>query len=237
MQTDNVLTSEQTNYKFDIVKKSNVKPTFRVSKIMADFDVHSDHATEQFKGEIILPESWSIGMIVGGSGTGKSTIGFELFGNAMLDNFEYTSASVIDDMPKGDVEEIERMFYTVGFSSVPSWLKPYSVLSNGEKMRVDLARKMLASDVIVFDEFTSVVDRQVAKVMSIAISKALKHYPNKKFVAIGCHYDVVEFLQPDWLFNTDEMKQVFQYPHDPNKPSQFENAVVTSGVNLGVITI
>lgn len=222
---------------FNIVRESDIDTTFRVSKIMNDFDVKIEHSTEKFNGEITLPEEWQIGMIVGGSGTGKSTIGRELFGDLINDDFEYKAKSVIDDMPGKDIQEIQKMFYAVGFGSVPSWLKPYQVLSNGEKMRVDLARKMLSSDFIVFDEFTSVVDRQVAKVMSIAISKAIKRYPEKKFVAIGCHFDVIEFLQPDWVFNTDKMQQVFQYPHEVNKNTKSENVKELSGENLSVIII
>lgn len=222
---------------FNIVRKSDIDNTFRVSKIMNDFDVKIEHSTEKFNGEITLPEKWQIGMIVGGSGTGKSTIGRELFGDLINDDFEYKAKSVIDDMPGKNITEIQKMFYAVGFGSVPSWLKPYQVLSNGEKMRVDLARKMLSSDFVVFDEFTSVVDRQVAKVMSMAISKAIKRYPEKKFVAIGCHFDVIEFLQPDWVFNTDKMQQVFQYPHEVNKNTKLENVKELSGENLSVIII
>ena len=222
---------------FDIIRKSDIDNTFRVSKVMNDFDVKAEHATEEFHGEIKFPYNWQIGIIVGGSGTGKSTIGRELFGDLINDDFEYNAKSVIDDMPGKDIQEIQKMFYAVGFGSVPSWLKPYHVLSNGEKMRVDLARKMLSSDFVVFDEFTSVVDRQVAKVMSIAINKAIKRYPNKKFVAISCHFDVIEFLQPDWTFNTDKMQQVFRYPHEANNDTKSENAVVQSGVNLNVIII
>lgn len=222
---------------FDIVRKSCIDNTFRVSKVMDDFDVKAEHSNEEFHGEIDFPEEWQIGIIVGGSGTGKSTIGRELFGKLIDDDFEYRAKSVIDDMPGENIQEIQKMFYAVGFGSVPSWLKPYSVLSNGEKMRVDLARKMLSSDFVVFDEFTSVVDRQVAKVMSIAITKAIKRYPNKKFVAIGCHFDVIEFLQPDWIFNTDKMKQVFQSPHEANNDTASENAIEQSGVNLNVIII
>lgn len=222
---------------FNIVRKSDIDTTFRVSKVMNDFDVKIEHSTEEFHGEIKFPEKWQIGMIVGGSGTGKSTIGRELFGDLINDDFEYKAKSVIDDMPGKDIQEIQKMFYAVGFGSVPSWLKPYNVLSNGEKMRVDLARKMLSSDFIVFDEFTSVVDRQVAKVMSMAISKAIKRYPEKKFVAIGCHFDVIEFLQPDWVFNTDKMQQVFQYPHEVNKNTKLENVKELSGENLSVIII
>lgn len=160
---------------FNIVKKSAIENTFRVSKIMSDFDVKIEHSIEKFVGEIKFPNKWNIGIIVGPSGTGKTTIAKELFNQELITNFKYTNKSVIDDMPKEkSTEEIEKMFYSVGFGSVPSWLKPYNVLSNGEKMRVDLARALLEKDFVVFDEFTSVVDRQVAQTACIAINKAIK---------------------------------------------------------------
>lgn len=119
---------------FDIIKKSDVDVTFRVAKIMSDFDIQPQHATERFTGKFELPQQWNIGVIVGGSGTGKTTIAKELFGKNLITKFDYKAKSVIDDMPKNvSVDEITKMFYSCGFGSVPSWLKPYSVLSNGEK--------------------------------------------------------------------------------------------------------
>ena len=153
---------------FDIVKENKPDKTFRTSKIQADFDVKFEHSNEHFVGDIDLPDEWQIGVIVGNSGTGKSTIAKELFSDCYIEHFDYTHNSVIDDMPKCDMSEIEKFFYAVGFGSVPSWLKPYSVLSNGERMRVDLARALLENDKICFDEFTSVVDRNVAETMCIA---------------------------------------------------------------------
>jgi GNAT superfamily N-acetyltransferase len=103
------------------------------------------------------------------------------------------------------VEQITSMFNAVGFSSPPSWLKPYSSLSNGQKMRVDLAHSLLLNkELIVFDEFTSVVDRQVAQIGSFAVQKAIRKQ-DKKFIAVTCHHDVEEWLLPDWVFNTDTM--------------------------------
>ena len=202
---------------FDIVKTTDVKKTYRVARIMGDYDVKTDHANEHFVGEIIMPDEWKIGVIVGGSGTGKTTIAKELFGEQMLIDFEWSAASVVDDMPQNcSMDEIEKMFYAVGFGSVPSWLKPYSVLSNGEKMRVELARAMLERDFVVFDEFTSVVDRTVAATASAAIHKAV-HRTNKQFVAVTCHYDVLEWLQPDWVFDTNEMRSFFITAHDSKK--------------------
>lgn len=222
---------------FDIVKESNIKRTFRVAKIMSDFDVDEKHATEHFKGALDIPENWNIGVIVGGSGTGKTTIAKELFGDQMISGYEYKAASVIDDMPENiPVNEISQMFYAVGFGSVPSWLKPYSVLSNGEKMRVDLARAMLERDFIVFDEFTSVVDRQVAQTASIAINKAVKR-ANKKFVAVSCHYDILEWLQPDFVFDTNEMKYFFGTAHDLRSITKSEDATGASGLSFPDIII
>ena len=222
---------------FDIIKKSEIEKTFRVSKIMNDFDVKLEHSNEHFTGSIVLPEKWNIGLIVGASGTGKTTIVNELYKNEIAEKFEYKEKSVIDDMPRScNVEDIEKMFYSVGFGSVPSWLKPYKVLSNGEKMRVDLARALLEKDFIVFDEFTSVVDRQVAKTSCIAINKAIKK-TNKRFIAVTCHYDVIEYLQPDWIFDTNQMKQLFQLAHDHKQDIQLNCVGEKSGLNLEDIII
>ena len=223
---------------FDIVKTLKVKDSFRVSKIKNDFDFSEEHVTEHFKGTINIPDDWQIGLIFGNSGTGKSTITRELFGDILIDGFEYTADSVIDDMPKGvSVEDIEKMFCAVGFSSVPSWLKPYNVLSNGEKMRVDIARALLTYDVIAFDEFTSVVDRNVAKVACIAIRKAIKRHPEKRFIAVTCHEDVLGYLQPDWAFSTNTMTDFFQSAHSLKSGSRSGNAEKSCGRILGDIII
>ena len=222
---------------FDIVKQNKIEETFRVKMIMNDFDVKLEHSNEHFKGKIELPDNWNIGLIWGGSGTGKTTIAKELFGDKIIDGFIYNDKSVLDNMPSNlTTKEIEKMFYSVGFGSVPSWLKSYNVLSNGEKMRVDLARALLERDFIVFDEFTSVVDRQVAKTGCIAINKAIKN-TNKKFIAISCHNDIIEWLQPDWVFDTNIMQQVFQLAHTKKKSFRLKDVGEKIGRSLGNIII
>lgn len=196
---------------FNIVKKIAPDMTFRAQAVINAFDIDIEHAKEVFAGNIdIENKDWNIGLIVGGSGTGKSTIAKECFKDCIFSNFDYTAKSVIDDMPKDKgIKDIEKMFTSVGFASPPSWLKPYNVLSNGEKMRVDLANCLLReSEIAVFDEFTSVVNREVARTASIAIQKAVRKQ-GKKFIAISCHDDITEYLMPDWIYNTDEKKFFF----------------------------
>lgn len=191
---------------FDIIRKSQPKKSFRVASIIGKFDLQSEEVVEHFIGQFDIPEQWNVGLIVGKSGTGKTTIAKELFENAYITDYTYTADCILDDMPADcSVEQITSMFNAVGFSSPPSWLKPYSALSNGQKMRVDLAHSLLLNkELIVFDEFTSVVDRQVAQIGSFAVQKAIRKQ-DKKFIAVTCHHDVEDWLLPDWVFNTDTM--------------------------------
>ena len=221
---------------FNILKKSEIEKTFRVSKIMSDFDLNVENSEENFIGSIDLEKEWKIGLIVGASGTGKTTIAKELFEKDIVNNFEYTRKSVIDDMPKINVDDITSMFYNVGFGSVPSWLKPYNVLSNGEKMRVDLARAFLENEFVVFDEFTSVVDRNVAQTICIALNKYINKN-NKKFIAVGCHYDVIEYLQPDWIFDANTMNFSFIKAHDLKKNLKSKVVGEKNGKSLASIII
>jgi ABC-type Mn2+/Zn2+ transport system ATPase subunit len=174
---------------------------------MGTFDLNEKNFVESFEGNIELNDNWQIGLIVGNSGTGKTTIAKELFNAEYITSFKYENNAVIDDMPKNKtVQEITQAFNSVGFNSVPSWIKPYFVLSNGQKMRVDLANALLSENkLIVFDEFTSVVDRDVAKISSLAIQKSIRK-SDKKFIAVSCHFDIQDWLLPDWVFNTNTME-------------------------------
>jgi len=204
---------------FDIVKQVKPNKTFRVASIMGKFDLQSENIVEHFKGNIDINDDWQIGVIVGKSGTGKTTIAKQLFPDSYITHYDYNSETVLDDMPSHcSVDEIAQAFNSVGFSSPPSWLKPYNVLSNGQKMRVDLARAILEdNELFVFDEFTSVVDRNVAQIGSFAMQKAIRK-SKKKFIAVSCHYDILDWLLPDWVFNTDTMNfQEFE-GQKKNKP-------------------
>jgi ABC-type Mn2+/Zn2+ transport system ATPase subunit len=76
-------------------------------------------------------------------------------------------------------------------------------------MRVELAYNLLSdNELTCFDEFTSVVDRNVAKITSTCIQKVIRKLDNK-FVAVGCHFDIIDWLEPDWVFDTNQMRFFF----------------------------
>lgn len=219
---------------FDIVRASRPSESFKVGKIRSDYDYSEDAVNERFVGNIELPDEWTVGLVYGMSGTGKSTISRELFGEP--EHFDYSAPSVVDDFD-ATADEITRAFSTVGFSSVPSWLKPYSVLSTGEKMRVDLAKCLLSDKpLVVYDEFTSVVDRDVARTLCVAIDKQRDRI-GKQLVFVTCHSDVLEWIQPDWAFCTDDMRQVFPSAHASESTTKSESATARRGRTSSVITI
>jgi ABC-type lipoprotein export system ATPase subunit len=144
-----------------------------------------------------LPKEFKIGVIVGSSGSGKSTL-LKHFGLEEQPTWD-DNKSIISHFENPE-DGINRLS-SVGFNSIPSWYKPYSVLSNGEKFRADLARKITSNAVI--DEYTSVVDRNVARAASVALSRYVKNNDVTNIVISTCHMDVVEWLEPDWVINTD----------------------------------
>lgn len=194
---------------FNIIKKVSYKNTYRNEAVKGQFDLNIEEVKENFVGEIPIENlDWNIGIIYGASGTGKTTIAKQLFDKDYIIDYEWdNNKSILDNMPKNvSINEITKTFNSVGFATVWSWLKPYNVLSQGEQMRVNLARALLEDkDITVFDEFTSVVNREVAKHSSYAISKAIRR-SGKKFIAVSCHYDIIEWLESDWVFNTDKME-------------------------------
>jgi GNAT superfamily N-acetyltransferase len=124
-----------------------------------------------------------------------------LFKDAIVSSYEWHSAkSVVDSFGDLPIKDVTAALSSVGFSSPPSWIKPFRVLSNGEQFRATMARAILdPRDLVVVDEFTSVIDRTVARVGAHAIAKAIRATPGKRFVAVSCHDDIVEWLQPDWV--------------------------------------
>jgi hypothetical protein len=227
----------------DVVVESPIRDSFRVRQVAGLFDLPLDQSSRQaFTAE--LPalderladggEHWCIGAIVGPSGSGKSTIARAAFqdgklaSGCMVDGFDWPGDAAVVDGFDADLDgrTITGMLNAVGFSSPPAWVRPWQVLSNGERFRCDLARALLTrSELVVFDEFTSVVDRQVAKFGSAAVAKTLRRGRArcKRFIAVTCHYDILEWLQPDWYLDMDSCQLARGSLHlSPRPPIELE---------------
>lgn len=191
-----------------VVVESPILGSFRVEQVRGMFDV-PDKQIIRHEWTVDLPiegRDWKIGLIVGPSGSGKTTIGRRLFPDAHFhDGYDWPAeAALVDGFPPHlDGKAITQALSSVGFSSPPHWLKRFAHLSNGQKFRCELARLMLEdTDTVVFDEFTSVVDRDAAKISSAAVAKALRAKAGPRLVALSCHYDIIDWLQPDWVYDT-----------------------------------
>jgi ABC-type lipoprotein export system ATPase subunit/GNAT superfamily N-acetyltransferase len=150
-----------------------------------------------------LPKEWNIGVVYGGSGTGKTTILKNYFKKEMDKSYFDNSKSLISNFDWLEPKDATFLLSAMGLSSVPTWLRPFNTLSNGEQYRANLAylvAKAKDNDVILVDEYTSVVDRDVAKAMSNALQKYIRK-TNKKIVLASCHFDIMEWLQPDWIYS------------------------------------
>ena len=150
-----------------------------------------------------IGSKWNIGVVYGGSGTGKTTILKNYFKKEMdKSNFD-NSKSLISNFDWLEPKEATFLLSAMGLSSVPTWLRPFNTLSNGEQYRANLAfivGKAKDNETILIDEYTSVVDRDVAKAMSNALQKYIRR-TNKKIVLASCHFDIMEWLQPNWIYS------------------------------------
>lgn len=192
----------------DFVVETKVSTSLRAKQLEAMFDVPpAEKCSLRWTGELpIEAESWNVGLIVGPSGSGKTSIARQVFGEHYHPPLKWGADGVVDDFDsRFSMAEISSVCSAVGFNTIPAWMRPYRVLSNGEQFRVELARRLLElPNPIVVDEFTSVVDRQVAQIGAHAVQKYVRRN-DRRFVAVSCHYDIIDWLQPDWILEPATM--------------------------------
>jgi ABC-type lipoprotein export system ATPase subunit/GNAT superfamily N-acetyltransferase len=135
--------------------------------------------------------------IVGSSGSGKSTI---LNKNGFIKSNYCKNTPIYKQF--SNEENAEKLLIACGLRTIPCWKRSPSNLSNGECHRFEIAIG-IDKGIYFIDEFTSVVDRNTAKSLSVAINKYYHKSNNKRLVIASCHYDVIEWLQPDHIYNTD----------------------------------
>lgn len=175
---------------------ASIKADEIVKELSNSFDYTFDGQSFFDVPSLALPSDFSIGLIVGPSGSGKSS---------MLDEIGKPEEITWDAKKAicshfASADDARSRLHAVGLNSVPSWMKPFHCLSNGEQFRAKLARQLKNNAVV--DEFTSVVDRNVAFSCSNAIQRYIRSNSIKSVVFASCHYDIIPWLQPDWIYDT-----------------------------------
>ena len=171
--------------------------------------------------EAMNKDDWNILLICGKSGSGKSTILREIYGDVKPIEYDYDKC-VISQFPRLSEEEACDLLSSMGLSSVPTWLRKPQELSNGERARLDIAKAIYDANggVVVLDEYTSVVNRTAAKSMSHALQRYVRQKGLKVIIA-SCHFDIIEWLQCDYMFNLEH--------RDENGEVEMEKMVYEDG--------
>lgn len=197
----------------DYTLKSDVSKTFRCQCAANSLDIDTEKKSTHHIhiDNVNIPEEWNIGMIVGASGSGKTTLAKHLFGDDIFNCDIDPEKSILEQLPASlTYDQCAAALSGIGLTSVPCWIRPYKTLSNGQQARAQAVILMLADrPLTVIDEWTSVVDRTVGKVMSHCVGKFARKN-NKKIILLSCHYDVIEWIKPDWLIDCN--KQEFLLP-------------------------
>ncbi|MDR1338833.1 MAG: ABC transporter ATP-binding protein [Prevotellaceae bacterium] len=184
--------------------------SYRAARVKSLFNAENGYSWERTADLPVENFEWKIGLIVGPSGSGKTSIGERIFDRqAVYDLYSGWDRDkpVVDCIaPDGDFNTVTGALAAVGLGDVPAWLRPFHVLSNGEKFRAGLARLICEHpEQAVIDEFTSVIDRQIAKIGAMAFAKSWRRGTGQ-IVLLSCHYDIIEWLQPDWVYDTREAR-------------------------------
>lgn len=230
--------------KIEVRNKTVSYDTYRAARVKSLFNPERG---DTFNLDVELPienMEWQIGLIVGPSGSGKTSIGKSLFGGGKIvdlyGNWPNDMPIIEAISPESEFNEVTGALANVGLGDVPSWLRPFHALSNGQQFRAGLARVIVeAPNEVIVDEFTSVVDRQIAKIGALAFSKGWRRNKGKKVVLLSPHYDIVEWLQPDWVFDTGNgtFKKKMKSGSDQNSSWSFGRSTEVTGSILSHITI
>jgi len=193
--------------KIEVKLQCEVFNTFRCKLACdsVDLDVNTKSVHHLIIDDVKLPESWNVGIIYGASGSGKTTLAKKLWGQDVFKHVVDDEKSIIDQLPEAyNYDECASILMSIGLTSIPCWVRPVKTLSGGQRARAEATLLMCQDEELtVIDEWTSVVDRTVAKAMSNSIQNHARK-KNKKIILLSCHYDIIEWLRPQWLIDCNK---------------------------------
>ena len=194
---------------YDVKLQSEIYKSYRCKRAADSLDIDVEKKSiHELKIIADIDSEYNIGLILGASGSGKTTLAKSIYGHNCFNTILDETKPIIDQLPESyDYETCSKILTGVGLTQVPCWIRPVYTLSNGQKARAEAALLMCRDDLTLIDEWTSVVDRTVAKVMSHCIQKHAR-VNKKKIILISCHYDVIEWLNPDWIIDCNKQEYI-----------------------------
>lgn len=194
---------------YELTLASEICRSFRCTKAANSLDIDVEKkSVHHFEVLADLESPYNVGLIVGASGSGKTTLARQIFGADCFETLLDENRPVIDQFPEDwPYDDCAAALAGVGLTAVPCWIRPAYTLSNGQKARAECALQIARKHdgITVIDEWTSVVDRTVAKVMSHCIAKHARK-TGRRIVLLSCHYDVAEWLNPDWVIDCNKQE-------------------------------
>ena len=148
-----------------------------------------------------LPD-FNICCVVGASGSGKTVMLKEILKEYNSSLKEYNDNAIISNFNTAQ-EAFDRLT-AVGLNSLPVWCRPRRVLSVGEGFRADMALNI--GNYMIFDEFTSTIDRNVAKSTCKGLHDFIVKNNLNHIIFSSCHKDFIPYLKPDFVIDLDDKK-------------------------------
>lgn len=188
---------------YNVRLESPVSRSFRCQRAADSLDIDaSKKSVHELTITADLETPFSVGLIVGSSGSGKTSLARQIFGHNCFASLLRDELPIIEQFPESmSYDDCAEVLSGVGLTSVPCWIRPVFTLSNGQRARAEAALAVVSThQTVVLDEWTSVVDRTVAKVMSHCVQKFVRR-AGRSIVLLSCHHDVTEWLNPDWIID------------------------------------
>ncbi len=180
------------------------------NEIKDHFDLHDSH---HYLDKVFIPnfpEKFKLGIILGASGSGKTTILKNFINSNNQDDVElekFNNEPICENF--NNTNEAIKYLKAVGLNSIPTWIRNINTLSMGEQYRARLGLTFSKNkDIYVIDEFTSNLDRVTARSICASMNKGID---KNQIVVATAHEDITQWLKADWIYNVETKRFTKQH--------------------------